>query len=82
MFIHTNQPLITSFYMKKNYFCKISYESALICNFLRNGRVRVKILLKTYLQKGVYLLKHFENCDYNKFEYKQNKVLEKNKEVV
>ena len=24
----------------------------------------------------------FKNCDYNKFEYKQNKVLEKNKEVV
>ena len=42
MFIYTNQPLITSFYIKSTYFCRISDESALIRNFLRNGRVRVK----------------------------------------
>ena len=43
MLIHTNQPLITSFYMKKvPIFCRISDESALIRNFLRNGRVRVR----------------------------------------
>ena len=43
MFIHTNQPLITSFNIKKlPIFCRISDESALIRNFLRNGRVRVK----------------------------------------
>ena len=41
MFIHTNKPLITSFYIKKvPIFCRISNESALIRNFLRNGRVR------------------------------------------
>ena len=41
MFIHTNQSLITSFYTKKvPVFCRISDESALIRNFLRNGRVR------------------------------------------
>ena len=44
MFIHTNQPLITSFYIKRYLFCRISDESALIRNFLRNGRVRVKIM--------------------------------------
>ena len=44
IFIHTNQPLITSFYIKKiPIFCRISYESALIRNFLRNGRVRGEI---------------------------------------
>ena len=44
MFIHTNQPLITSFYIKKvPIFDRISDESALIRTFLRNGRVRVKI---------------------------------------
>ena len=43
MFIHTNQPLITKFYIKSvPIFCGISDESALIRNFLRNGRVRVK----------------------------------------
>ena len=41
LFIHTNQPLITSFYIKKvPIFCRISDESAPIRNFLRNGRVR------------------------------------------
>ena len=41
MSIHTNQPLITSFYIKKvPIFCRISDESALIRNFLRNWRVR------------------------------------------
>ena len=41
MFISTNQPLITSFYIKKvPIFFRISDESALIRNFLRNGRVR------------------------------------------
>ena len=43
MFIHTNQPLITSFYIKKLLiFCRISDESALSRNFLHNGRVRGK----------------------------------------
>ena len=43
MFNHTNQPLITSFYIRKlPIFCRNSDESALIRNFLRNGRVRVK----------------------------------------
>ena len=43
MFIHTKQPLITSFYIKKGtYLCQISDESALIRNFLRNRRVRRK----------------------------------------
>ena len=43
MFIHTNQPLITSFSIKKvPNFCRISDESAFVRNFLRNGRVRVK----------------------------------------
>ena len=41
MFIHTKQPLITSFYIKKlPIFCRISDDSALIRNFLRNGRVK------------------------------------------
>ena len=41
MSIQTNQPLITSFYIKKvRIFCRISDESALIRNFLRNGRLR------------------------------------------
>ena len=41
MFIHTNQPLITSFYIKKvPNFCRISDKPAVIRNFLRNGRVR------------------------------------------
>ena len=44
MFIHsefrTYQPLITSFYIKNTFFCRISDESALIRNFLRNGRLR------------------------------------------
>ena len=41
MLIHTNKPLITLFYTKKiPIFCRISDESALIRNFLRNGRVR------------------------------------------
>ena len=44
MFIHTNQPLITSFYIKKiPIFRRISDESALIRDFLRNGRVRVNL---------------------------------------
>ena len=44
MFIRTNQPSITSFYIKKlPIFCRISDESALIRNFLRNGRVRGKL---------------------------------------
>ena len=52
MFIHTNQPLITSFYIKKVLiFCRIRDESALIGNFSAQrareegkliGRVRVK----------------------------------------
>ena len=54
MLIHTNQPLITSFYIKKVLiFCRISDESVLIRNFLRNervwgkpiGRVRVKDII-------------------------------------
>ena len=40
MFIHTNQPLITSFYIKKVPFSRMSDESALIRNFSRSGRVR------------------------------------------
>ena len=40
MFIHTNQLLITSFYIKRYLFCRISDESALIRNFLSNGCVR------------------------------------------
>ena len=41
VFIHTNQPLITSFYIKKvPIFSRISDESVLIRTFLRNGRVR------------------------------------------
>ena len=41
MFIHSNEPLITSFHIKKvPIFCGISDESALTRNFLRNGRVR------------------------------------------
>ena len=41
MFIHTDQPLITSFYIKKiTIFCRISDESALLRIVLRNGRVR------------------------------------------
>ena len=41
MFVHTNQPLITSFNIKKiPIFRGISDESTLIRNFLRNGRVR------------------------------------------
>ena len=39
MFIHTNQPLITSFYIE---ILPNRDESALIRNFLRNGRVRGK----------------------------------------
>ena len=43
MFIHTNQHLMTSFFYKKvPIFCRISDESALIRNFLRNRRVRAK----------------------------------------
>ena len=42
MFIHTKKPLITSFYIKNTYFCRISDESALFRNFLRNERVKVK----------------------------------------
>ena len=43
MVIHTIQPLITSFYIKKGtHFYRIS---AKIRNFLRNGRVRVKTFL-------------------------------------
>ena len=42
MFIHTKQLSITSFNLKKYLFCRISDESALIRNFLRNGRVRGK----------------------------------------
>ena len=39
MFIHTNQPSITSFSIKKvPNFCRISDESALVRNFLRNER--------------------------------------------
>ena len=39
MFIYTNQPLITSFYIKKEpIFCRISDESALIRNFLQQAR--------------------------------------------
>ena len=46
MFIHTSQPLITSFYEKKVLIdCRISDESTLIRNFLRNGRVKGKDLL-------------------------------------
>ena len=51
MFIHTNQPLITSFYSKKvPIFRRISDESALIRTFLRNGRLWVKAKI---LQKNV-----------------------------
>jgi len=42
MLINTNQPLITSFHKKVPIVCLISDESALIRNFLRNGRVRVE----------------------------------------
>ena len=46
MFIHTNQPLITSFYIKKIPILadEISDDSALIWNFLSNGRVRFKVI--------------------------------------
>ena len=40
-FFHTHRPLITSFYIKKVViFCQISDKSAMLRNFLRNGRVR------------------------------------------
>ena len=42
IFIHTNQPSITLFYKKIPSFRRISDESALIRNFLRNARVRGK----------------------------------------
>ena len=40
MFIHTNQPLIISFYIKRYLFFRISDASALIRNFMHNGGVR------------------------------------------
>ena len=55
MFIHTNQPLITPFYIKEvPIFCRISDESALIRNFLRNGRVRVKPKELVMMTKNAY----------------------------
>ena len=52
MFIHTNQPLITLFYIKKvPILCKISDESALIRNFLRNGRVEGKPIGRVRVNK-------------------------------
>ena len=36
MLVHTNQPLIISFNIKNGTFCRISDQSALIRNFLRN----------------------------------------------
>ena len=55
MFIHTNKPLITSFYIKKvPIFCRISDASALICNFLRNGRVRVNSQAPELPQYSIY----------------------------
>ena len=51
MFIHTNKPLITSFNLKKDFFCRISDESALIRNFLRD--VRVKGLLNLFLSESI-----------------------------
>ena len=44
MFIHFYQPLITILYRKVPISNRISDESALIRNFLRNGRVRVNII--------------------------------------
>ena len=49
MFICTNQPLITSFYIKKLPFCRISEESALIRTFLCNERVRVNLEIYLHL---------------------------------
>ena len=49
MFIYTNQPLITSFYIKK---CLFFAELALFRNFLRNRRMTgkpiVRVRVKTY----------------------------------
>ena len=59
MFIHTNQPLITSFYFKKvPIFCRISDESAVIRNFLRYGRVRHNLSKYAILSR---LLRKFSN---------------------
>ena len=59
MFIYTNQPLITSFYLKKvPIFCRISDELALIRNFLRNGRVRVNLEKNVFIQKCGRLRDH------------------------
>ena len=60
-FFHTNQLLITSFYIKKQpIFCRISDESALIRNSLRNGRVRGLTVFVTY---KIYLIKKLINCE-------------------
>ena len=57
MRFHTNQPLIKSFYIKKwTYFCRISDESALIRNFLRNGRVRGLNRSGVWGLNGLYFL--------------------------
>ena len=66
MFIHTNQRLITSLYIKSYLFCRISDDSALIRNFLRNWRVRgvnrsgawglILKFTKRYTNKIVFIL--------------------------
>ena len=61
MFIHTNQPLITSFYIKKvPNFSRVSDESALIRNFLRNGRVRGKPIGRVRLKFRVNQKTNFQ----------------------
>ena len=57
MFIHTNHPLITSFYIKKvPIFCRISDESALSRNPLRNGRVRGKPIGHLRVKRGLFFI--------------------------
>ena len=72
MFIHTNQPLITLFYIKKSafFFGRIGDESALIRNFCATGasggkpigRVRVELNIQIKVEAKVFhgLLKEFQ----------------------
>ena len=56
VFIHTNQSLITILYKKSTYFCRISDEPALIRNFLRNRRLRDKLLNEFVMVKKNFQL--------------------------
>ena len=60
MFIHTNQPLIKSFYTKKvPIFCRITDELALIRTFLRNGRNNNKLTSRAVSDFGRTTEKNF-----------------------